>query len=83
MYEALPKAKGSHSSDGDTRRPREPEAAGSGGQGRPGSLPPSLPPARGGAPLLSRQAAVEGEAKFPCRSCLGELAGTLLPRGSQ
>lgn len=60
--------------------PREPQAAGSGGPGRPGDLPP---PARGGAPLLSRQRAVEGEAKFPRGSCVGELAGTLLPRGSQ
>lgn len=64
--------------------PGSPRQRGAAGRGAPAaSLLPSLSPARGGAPLLSRQAAVEGEAKFPCRSCLGELAGTLLPRGSQ
>lgn len=62
--------------------------AGRGGTGprsprerRPDSSPPAFPPAPGPSALPA--ASRRGMAKFPCRSCLGELAGTLLPRGSQ
>lgn len=71
-----------------TRREGLSSSAGKGGtehRESPGQAPRQPPPPalpRRGPPALSA-ASRGGMAKFPCRSCLGELAGTLLPRGSQ
>lgn len=76
-----PEGEGLHSSagKGGTETPAAPGAQGSEERrpGRPGNLPP---PARGGAPLLSRQRAVEGEGKVSLQILPGRASGHSPPR---